>query len=127
MSTSQASLAELRRAWRCDCGGAADEHAPIPRAGVSAYVLGAKAGIKEITGHEPPTCPWRSFYDPIVSRVIGIATLANDGLAMAELGTDPPAVVLDGLRTYLAARNATKAFDWQNDPNNPKNRKQRPK
>jgi hypothetical protein len=26
--------------------------------------------IEEWTGYRPPTCPWRSFWDPLVARVM---------------------------------------------------------
>lgn len=88
-------------------------------------VLGLKSEIREITGHAPETCPWRVFYDPIVARVVGIATLAEEGLGAPALGDDPPAILLDGLRVYFTSRNATRAYDWDRDPHNPKNARRR--
>jgi hypothetical protein len=86
-------------------------------------MAGFKAEIREITGHAPETCPWRVFYDPLVAHVIGIMNLSSEGLGAAALGEDPPGILLDGLRVYIAARNATRAHDWDRDPRNPKNAK----
>jgi hypothetical protein len=70
-----------------------------------------KAHIKELTGHEPPTCPWRVFYDPLVDEVIRVATLASNNLGMSALGADPIGIVEDALVVYFAARAATRAYD----------------
>jgi hypothetical protein len=40
---------------------------------------------------------------------IGCVVLAKEGFD--PLGADPPAVVEDGVRRYLGARNATQAYD----------------
>lgn len=68
-----------------------------------------RQAIEKIVGAEPPTCPWRAFYDPLVSEVVRVANFAEAGLAMAELGDDPYAVLLDGLHVYMRARNAGRA------------------
>lgn len=67
--------------------------------------------IAHLTGHQPPTCPWRAFYSPLVGEVIKVAGLAAENLAPFALDLDPPAIIADGLSVYLAAKRATRAHD----------------
>ncbi len=71
--------------------------------------------VEELTGLRPVTCPWRVFYDPFVSHVVRLATLAQEGIAPVELGDDPPAIWLDALYVYLKARAAVIAHDHEQD------------
>lgn len=90
------------------------ETVETPR-GLGASVAGIKDHYKTLTGSEPPTCPWRVFYDPLVSAVVGAVTAAREQLAVSVLGGDPPAILIDGIRVYLAARNATQAHDHEQE------------
>lgn len=65
--------------------------------------------METLTGYRPETCPWRSMYDPLVADVQEAVTLKEYG--PISLGDDPPALVIDALRVYLRARNATKKHD----------------
>jgi hypothetical protein len=67
--------------------------------------------IKHLTGHHPPSCPWRAFYSPLVAEVIRVAGLASNNLALLALEDDPPAIVIDGLSVYLGAKLATENHD----------------
>jgi len=64
--------------------------------------------IEELTGHRIDTCPWRALYHPLVGEAIRIASLADHNLAVAELGDDPPAILLDALSVYLTSRKAVR-------------------
>lgn len=67
--------------------------------------------IRHLTGRAPPSCPWRAFYSPLVDAVVNISRLGRRNLGHLALEDDPPALILDGLNVYLAARDATEAHD----------------
>jgi len=67
--------------------------------------------IEKLTGYRPPTCPWRVFYDPIVKKTVDIAIAAEKGLGMAEIEADTPAIWLDAIKIYLAAKASVRNHD----------------
>lgn len=69
--------------------------------------------IEKLTGHRPPACPWRAFYAPIAAQTVQLAILAEKGLAMAELGDDPPAIWLDAIKVYLSSYAAVRNHDME--------------
>lgn len=106
-------LRSWRRVWACDCDGESHTLGGYERTAASVAVRKMAEHIRQITGHEPPTCPWRVYYEPIVKAVVHLRTLAADGLAELELGPDPAAVILDAYATYLRAYNATYADEME--------------
>lgn len=100
------ALAVLRAAWRCDCDGVSHRaSAPAP-SGTAATVKRYLDVIQSVTGHRPPTCPWRALYDPLVSRAIDLSIDSDGGYVMATLGQDPPQLLTDALRTFRVSRGA---------------------
>lgn len=81
--------------------------------GPFASVQSMAGHIEALTGHRPDSCPWRSVYDPLVAEVVRVAQLADKGLALAELGDDPPAILLDAMSVYYRAFNATRGHDME--------------
>lgn len=86
--------------------------------------------IKHLTGHHPPSCPWRAYYSPLVGEVVRVAGLLAANAAPIALEDDPPAIVIDGLSVYLGAKNATEVHDgeirrkeWERERNAPKPRR----
>jgi len=71
--------------------------------------------MEEMTGHRPESCPWRSFYSPLVSECISIASLAEKSIGAAALGDDPPATLLDGVQLYMRARDVTLADEQRRE------------
>jgi len=54
------------------------------------------------------TCPWRSFYEPIVVEVMDVMTLCERGLGMAAMGADPPAILVDACAAFERSRAVTR-------------------
>lgn len=101
----------IRQCWGCDCDGVSHQSKLRP-VGAQKFVVDAMAdAIEKLTGYRPPTCPWRAMYDPLVPEVIRVAALADKGLGMAALDDDPPAILIDALSIYLAAKAATRSHD----------------
>lgn len=67
--------------------------------------------IEKIVGYEPPTCPWRAYYDPLVREVMEIWWAAEEGNLGAILGPDPVGVLVDALGVFKRAIEATIAED----------------
>lgn len=82
--------------------------------GLHKTIEGLKGHVELLTGSRPPTCPWRAFYDPLVDAVVGAATLARENMGHLY-SDDEPAILVDGLRVYLAARNGTEAHDGKSE------------
>jgi hypothetical protein len=73
-------------------------------------IRGLKSHIKELTGYEPPTCPWRVFYDPLVSEVVDRANKSRE-IGAAAFDDHPAAIIYDAFSVYTHARNKTQAYD----------------
>lgn len=71
--------------------------------------------METVTGFRPPTCPWRTFYNPLVIEVRQIVDQIDNGIGSVALGNDPPAILLDGVAAYLRARNLTKSYDYEQE------------
>ncbi len=71
-----------------------------------AVIQRMKKGIAELVGSEPPTCPWRAFYDPLVMEVIPLSSYFENGNLAVKVGKDPPAVLLEALETYSVAKDS---------------------
>jgi len=67
--------------------------------------------IERVTGHAPPTCPWRAYSDPFVAEVMSHTWAVEHGNLGVTLGEDPPAVLVDGIRAYRMALLSTQAED----------------
>lgn len=66
--------------------------------------------MEKLTGHRPPTCPWRAFSHPLVREVLKIAGLAEK-LGAGAIEDDTPAVVIDALHVYWSAVAAVRNHD----------------
>lgn len=73
------------------------------------------AHVEKLTGSKPPTCPWRVFYDPLVSDVIDVVNAAELGISNAILGEDPPWILLEAVGVFQRAKNAVKAHDHEQE------------
>lgn len=81
----------MRAAWQCDCHG---EPAPIRTAkrgnGLGRVVLETWLPVlSELTGDEPPYCPWRAYWEPIVVEALSL----RGRLEHVDLDAQPAVVV----------------------------------
>lgn len=104
--TGPRGLAVLRAAWACDCDGRSHRAGGTVPAAPAAAVRKHAGTVEKVTGHRPLTCPWRAMYDPLVAHTMRLAGAAQRDYATAHLGADPPAVLLDALDVFFAARGA---------------------
>jgi len=65
--------------------------------------------VRQSCGAEPPECPWNAWSDPEVKAVVNAWQWFDKGQLSALLGEDPPAWILDGVRTFAAALDAARA------------------
>lgn len=93
--------------YGCDCDGVQRE--PLDHGREGDAIRGTLRVIEKITGHRPPTCPWRAYYEPIVREVMDVAWSVDDGNLAATLGPDPDAVLRDAIGVYRRALSLTKA------------------
>jgi hypothetical protein len=102
----------VRVGYGCDCDGASHKLATIalsPSMRVQRGAVQAHLGaVESIVGVRPETCPWRALYHPLVIEVVDVCVLAERGLAMARVDANAPAILLDAVVAYEAAR--TKAY-----------------
>lgn len=105
---NRATLAAWRRAYGCDCCGDVerDETDPVGRP-VRVHLK----IIERITGHQPDTCPWRAFYEPIVQEVLPLSGFARNGNLAAAWGDDPAHLLVDAYSAYDNAKERTLAED----------------
>ncbi len=115
------ALAVLRAAWGCDCDGRSHRKGSRVGGTPAATVERHAERIASVTGHRPPTCPWRSFYSPLVRHALELSVDADGHYIMATLGDDPPVLVTDALRTFRIARAAGDRFvqRWLKSKNGP--------
>lgn len=105
----------LRRSWRCPCDGESHRGlAPVSHQAADS-VRRMSEGIAQLTGHDCQACPWFALFDPLVDEVQQIVTLAREGLGASAMGSDPPAILIDAVRVYLRAYNATTAHDAEQE------------
>lgn len=100
------ALAVLRAAWGCDCDGKSHRAGGYTPSGPAATAQRHLDVIQSVTGHRPPTCPWRALSDPLVAKTLNLSIGADNNYAMAKLGPNPPAVLLDALDVFIVSRNA---------------------
>ncbi len=67
--------------------------------------------MQRITGHAPPTCPWRAMYNSLVREVIEALDHEENGNLAVAIGIDPPAVLVDGIGVFKRALSAVRAED----------------
>lgn len=103
---SPRALAVYRAAWGCDCDGKSHRIAHHVPGGPATQVESHAGIIEQVTGHRPPSCPWRSFYSPLVKRVLKLSAEADGNYVMATLGPDPAAILTDALTIFRVARSA---------------------
>lgn len=90
--------------YGCDCDGITRDQ--LDRGGQeSASVRSHLATIERITGHRPPTCPWRSMYEPIVREVLEVAWAVEEGNLGPVLGPDPDFVLVQAMGVYRRSLN----------------------
>lgn len=65
--------------------------------------------LRNITGIEPTTCPWRAFKDPLCADVINVSKWYESGQVSVILGHDAPAHIVSGIEIYQSALNAARA------------------
>lgn len=100
--------------YGCDCDGVKRDS--VDGGGVEgAAVRSTLKVIQSLTGHRPPTCPWRAFYEPIVREVLDVAWAIEGGNLPAALGPDPDYIVMQGVSVYRRALLSTKADDMKLD------------
>jgi hypothetical protein len=66
-----------------------------------------------VTGARPVTCPWRALYAPLVREVMEAMAFDENGNLAIALGSDPPAVLVDGIAVFKRAYAATQAEDMR--------------
>lgn len=70
------------------------------------------AVIERVTGYQPPTCPWRAMYDPLVRELMEQVIPAVDaGIGAVVLGDNAPAKVVEGVTQFRRALEATRHDD----------------
>jgi len=74
-------------------------------------VRGHLAIIERVTGHRPPTCPWRAFYHPLVREVMAGAWASERGNINAVLGDDAPWILVQAVGAWERAVSATQSED----------------
>lgn len=67
--------------------------------------------MKRITGHAPPTCPWRAMYSPLVREVLAAMEHEENGNLAVAIGADPPAILIDGIAEYKRSLQAVRNED----------------
>jgi hypothetical protein len=67
--------------------------------------------MQRITGHAPPTCPWRVQYSPLVREVLAAMEHEENGNLAVGIGSDPPAILVDAIGEYKRALQAVRNDD----------------
>jgi hypothetical protein len=106
-------LAAWRRAYSCDCDGISHTLGDFELGAPQAAVRRHLDVIKRVTGNKPPTCPWRAYHDPLVFEVMELAWAFDPPNLAAALPPDPPAILVDAIRTYRMALLSTQADDMR--------------
>lgn len=104
----------MRRAWRCDCDGVS--HTLGGEYGTGRAETGIRRHldvIQRVTGHDPRTCPWRAYSDPLVAEVMQYVWACDPPNLSAAIGADPPAILVDGIAHYRMALLATQGEDMK--------------
>lgn len=110
--------AELRRSFRCGCGGEGWDRKPYR---VTLAVLDTDpgeqilAGCERATGVRPDSCPWASLSDPFVREVMRAHRWDATGQLDARYGGHCPERIWWGVGVYAAALNAVQVHDMRED------------
>ena len=99
--------------YGCDCDGIKREPADAGAEGVA--LRATLRVVEQLTGHRPPTCPWRAMYEPIVRDVLAVSWASPNGNLAAAIGRDPYQKTVDALGVYLRALDATRGEDMRLD------------
>ena len=94
--------------YGCDCDGVS-RTGPLDLGREGEALRGHIKAIEHVTGHAPPTCPWRSFSEPIVAEVLSIAWAVPEGNLEAVTGPDSDHKLMQALGVYQRAKAATRA------------------
>lgn len=110
MARDPRALERMRRAWGCDCDG---ERPKPPTELDPSQIATSRAldAIEMITAHRPHTCPWRSYYDPLVREVMSISWAIENGNLPALLSDDSPHILFEAVGVYRMSLLATLAED----------------
>lgn len=94
--------------YGCDCDGVKrSEPLDLGRSGEA--LRGHIVAIERVTGHAPPTCPWRAFSEPIVAEVLDVAWAVPEGNLEAVVGADSDHLLMQAMGVYQRAKLATRA------------------
>lgn len=91
--------------YGCDCDGVRRE--PVD-SGADEGLRGHLRVIAHVTGHRPPTCPWRGLYEPLVHDVINASPFKGGDLTQA-IGVDPDNRLAQAIGVYRRSVEATTA------------------
>lgn len=93
--------------YGCDCDGVKREPLDLGEAdGEARAMRGHIDAVERVTGHRPPTCPWRAMYEPLVKEAISAAW---DPSFM--LGPDPEHRLKQAVSVYARSRDVTVAAE----------------
>jgi hypothetical protein len=67
--------------------------------------------MRRITGHAPPSCPWRAMYAPLVREVMEALEHEGNGNLAVAIGADPPAILIDAIAEFKRSLAAVRAED----------------
>jgi len=93
--------------YGCDCDGVS--RSPLDLGREAEALRGHIKTIEHVTGHAPPTCPWRSFSEPIVAEVLSVSWAVPDGNLEAVVGPDSDHKLMQAMGVYQRAKAATRA------------------
>lgn len=67
--------------------------------------------LKDLTGYELDTCPWRAFNDPVVADAISAAFFHETGQLREYWGDDPPAHLPKAVQVLLRSEGMVRQRD----------------
>lgn len=94
--------------YGCDCDGVS-RVGPLDLGREGEALRGYIKTIEHVTGHAPPTCPWRAFSEPIVAEVLSYAWAVPEGNLEAATGPDSDHKLMQAMGVYQRAKNAAAA------------------
>lgn len=95
-------------AWGCDCDGVkrSPNVGQIENGGLAGHLV----VIEKLTrAPRVQTCPWRSYYSPLVREVMALAWSVPEGNLSALVDDRTPAIVLDALAVFQGAMQSVLA------------------
>lgn len=95
--------------YGCDCDGI-ERPEQLDHGRPQDVARGVLVAVERVTGIQPPTCPWRAFYEPVVRDVLGVSWATGDAHALGPVvGPDPDHKLMVALGVYTRAKVATTA------------------